>query len=89
MRTEIELWKALLTRQDLFSSGLCTWIFKAPTDGTELLTIKEAVNLYEILRKKREEAGDINAYWVGARGDLKARINWIENRIKELGYEAG
>ena len=89
MRSEKELWQVVLSRPDLFSSGLCAWVLE--------LAEKNIINLYEHYKlideiryfrqqmKKPNWATPVEAlYWIGKPGDLQARIDWINGKISKL-----
>lgn len=83
MRTEIELWRIVLNRQDCFLGSLCSWI--AYTSLQENFLKEEVLILNKSIREGAKKLGKCNTwYWIGEWGNIELRINWIEKRIKEI-----
>lgn len=79
MRTEKELWELVLSRQDLFTGGLCTWIGDMRILG--LITEEEWDLISNSVYAKRIGK---KIYWIGPEFEIQPRIDWINERIKEL-----
>lgn len=80
MRTEKELWQVVLNHQEYFKTGLCGWINNMRMFG--ILTDEESdlIN-YRIITDKRNIPF---RFWLGEMFEIQPRIDWINNRIKEL-----
>jgi hypothetical protein len=86
MRTEKELWELVLSRQDLFRTGLCLWIRFLEID--DLISAEEEDYLILKLKEKNPYLKRVNAYlWED--GKIKPRIDWINKRIKQIENESG
>lgn len=89
MRSEKELWQVVLSRPDLFRTGLCAWVVEAKLKGVmdefEYYKLREAIQYYRQLMKKRTVSKAEEAlFWIGRPGDLQARIDWINDKINGL-----
>jgi hypothetical protein len=78
MRTEKELWEVVLSRPDLFdyAHGLCIWILNIWFD--DIIEFEE----YNIIHNVLDNAGV--SYFIGPKGEIQPRIDWIKERIKQL-----
>lgn len=79
MRTEKELWELVLSRPDLFTGRLCTWIWDMRILG--LITEEEWDLISNSVYAKRI---DKKIHWIGPVFEIQPRIDWINERIKEL-----
>ncbi len=82
MRSEKELWLEVLNNRKLFESGLCRWV--ALCREFNVIDFSEYFLLRDIISKKRDNP---LSYWIGFPGQIKPRIKWIENRIKQIENE--
>lgn len=79
MRTEKELWEVVLSRPDLFETGLCLWIL--------IIHIYSFMNDDEYLKLRRSIKSNRTSsetYWIGKSGEIQPRIEWIKKRIETL-----
>jgi hypothetical protein len=80
MRTEKELWEIVLSRPDLFQTGLCGWVGKCFRNNLINLQEREFLICHAL--------ADLPPYAVGHfcwnPGIIRHRIEWINNRIKQL-----
>ena len=78
MRTEKELFELMLTRQDLFRSGICCW--SCMLHNERLITYYEYFLLrnYLNLNSLKDEG-----YWWEF-GKIEQRIEWIKQQIEKL-----
>jgi hypothetical protein len=83
MRTEKELWELVLSRQDLFWVGLCTWINVLANSG--VINVKEWKFLHKTLRFNLPEKCENGWCWKPSK--IQPRIDWINERIKQLENE--
>lgn len=84
MRSEKELWELVLSRTDLFRTGLCYWI-KALQDVAKLSS-EEYWGLRKILIGNLPKKTPKSHYrWPPFK--IEPRIEWIKNRIKQLENE--
>jgi hypothetical protein len=83
MRTEKELWQLVLSRQDLFEEGLCLWILN--------LRFVNEINLFEYRTLRQSLSKNLPFYspdlFCWFRDDIQPRIDWINERIKQLDDE--
>jgi hypothetical protein len=78
MRTEKELFELMLTRQDLFKTGICSWSFSLYIEG--LITLNE----YDLLRNYLElNSLKDGGYWWEPY-EIEPRIEWIKQQIEKL-----
>lgn len=80
MRSEKELWEVVLSRLDLFELGLCIWITKCYND--KLISLDEIEFLLNKLDHLRTYS--TSRYWIAPKYELQPRIDWINERIKQL-----
>lgn len=80
MRTEKELWEVVLSRPDLFDRCLCFWLVDVKFYG--LISDDELELLESLLDDEMRKAG--KGYFIGPKGQIQARIDWIKNRIEQL-----
>jgi hypothetical protein len=82
MRTEKELWELVLSRQDLFWSGLCGWVIHIK--GESLINENEYLLLNNVLLNDLpKRKNPYHAYcWEICK--IQPRIDWINERIKQL-----
>lgn len=83
MRREKELWQLVLSRQDLFWSGLCNWVYKLLEK--RIINENEFVLLKNVMTCKLPERFGSAYSWIPC--DIQPRINWINERIKQLENE--
>lgn len=80
MRSEKELWELVLSRTDLFETGLCHWVFTMRLEVVinigEFWLLKEGL---DSLPKDREFG-----FYCWPPFKIEPRIEWIKNRIKQL-----
>ena len=85
MRTEKELWQLVLSRQDLFEDGICNWAWSVHENG--LMTFHEYDRLMNMLDLNDFNIDKYNfLYWFKPY-ELQPRIDWINERIKQLENE--
>lgn len=83
MRTEKELWELVLSRTDLFETGLCGWANELW--AKDLVTDEEFLLLKSELKDNLPEKkyGLLEMFcWPPFK--IAPRIEWIKNRIKQL-----
>jgi hypothetical protein len=78
MRTEKELFELMLTRQDLFKSGICLWSYDLWQK--DLITFYEYVLLDNYLKLNSLKK---DGYWWRV-GKIEPRIEWIKQQIEKL-----
>lgn len=83
MRTEKELWEQVLSRTDLFVTGLCRWV-----DSLRLLGVisSEEESILDLSLVCNLPDYKVSRYSYPP-GEIKPRIEWIKNRIKQLENE--
>jgi hypothetical protein len=81
MRTEKELFELMLTRQDLFTAGICGWSFDLCVEG--LITYNEYDLLIDYLELNGINSLKVDYYWWEI-GKIKPRIEWIKQQIEKL-----
>lgn len=79
MRTEKELWEVVLNRPDLFDWGLCVWLGICHDES--VISYTEYMFLDQKLRSLKT---GLEKYWIGPKGQIQPRIDWIKNRIEQL-----
>jgi hypothetical protein len=80
MRTEKELWELVLSGQDFFEDGVCTWI-ELMCD-LDIITYDEFAFLKNSLYENKPKDKCRAYFWQS--GELQSRIDWINERIKQL-----
>ena len=78
MRTQLELWQVVKDNFDeYFKTGLCLLMFQ--------LKYRNIINYEErfLLEKELLEYGDYDTYFIGAQGDAKPRLEFIDKMIKK------
>lgn len=80
MRSEVELWRIVLSKQDLFYQGLCSWVNNM--HWYSKITKDERNFLHQKLKENLPAAKIDGFCWMPRL--IKPRINWIEKRIKQL-----
>jgi hypothetical protein len=83
MRTEKELWQLVLSRQDLFEKSLCIWL--ACMVGNIIINYKEFMFLKKKLVENRPRNSRGAYFWT--EDELQPRIDWINERIKQIENE--
>jgi hypothetical protein len=78
MRTEKELFELMLTRQDLFRTGICRWSIDLYEE--RLITINEYVLLDNYLKSNSLKD---DGYWWRVE-EIEPRIEWIKQQIEKL-----
>jgi hypothetical protein len=78
MRTEKELFELMLTRQDLFTDGLCCWVISMWAE--EYITVPECGLLLNYLKASEPTKG---MYWWKP-CKIEPRIEWIKQQIEKL-----
>jgi hypothetical protein len=78
MRTEKELFELMLTRQDLFETGICLWADYLSIE--DLITYDEYGLLANYL--KSNSLKDEGYWW--KEGQIEPRIKWIKQQIEKL-----
>jgi hypothetical protein len=84
MRSEKELWELVLSRQDLFKTGLCFWISTLRFE--DLISPDEQ----DLLIFKLEESNPIlqvDDVYLWKKWQIQPRIDWINERIKQIDDE--
>jgi hypothetical protein len=89
MRTEKELLKLMLERQDQFAKGLCLWVTLLNWSG--IITYDECCLLEEYIHNNRPSMfSSLSAfknrrgYYYWNKGDITPRIKWINKQIEKL-----
>lgn len=80
MRTEKELWEVVLSRTDLFDRCLCFWLVDMWYYGLISENELEFLNILLEIEMKKAQKG----YFIGPKGEIQPRIDWINERIKQL-----
>lgn len=75
MRTEKELWQIVLDHPELFMTGLCDWV-----KSLYLVSNFNREEYYTLYNKANSSIG----YWIGPKGQIQPRIDWIKKRMEEL-----
>lgn len=78
MRTQLELWQIVKDNFDeYFKTGLCLLMFQ--------LKYRNIINYEErfLLEKELLEYGDYDTYFIGAKGNPKPRLEFIDKMIKK------
>lgn len=79
MRSNLELQKVLLDNiDDYFETGLCVYI--SISYSMNLISLQEFRYLKLFISKRSNGLNSI--YWIGKKGDIKPRIEWIKENIK-------
>lgn len=81
MRTEKELWEIVLSRPDLFTYGLCSWVEAAAV--LSLISKKEYQEIRRILIKRLPHREKVFLYCCPS-CNIQPRIEWIEKRIETI-----
>jgi hypothetical protein len=83
MRTEKELWELVLKYQNLYRFGLCRWV--TDLHATDAITYAEL----EFLRGKIKSYMPQPTYsgYCWQPFNIEPRINWINERIKQIENE--
>ena len=83
MRTEKELWQLVLSRQNLFKLGLCLWVNEVYFKG-EILKSE-----FDYLRMVLDNNLPVKDSWgwCWELGKIQPRIDWINERIKQIENE--
>jgi hypothetical protein len=89
MRTEKELFKLMLERQDQFAKGLCLWV--SLLNYSRIITFEECCLLEEYIHNNRPSMfSSLSAfknrrgYYYWNKGDITPRIKWINKQIEKL-----
>ena len=78
MRTQLELWQVVKDNFDeYFSTGLCFLIGKL--EFCDIINLDEQ----ELLEKELSEYGNARYFFLGAKGDPKPRLEFIDKMIKK------
>lgn len=80
MRTEKELWQIVLDHPELFYGGLCGWILYVWFN--DIISYQEYLFL-DTLLKNESQSLEVS-YFIGTRGEIQPRIDWIKKRMEEL-----
>ncbi len=84
MRSEKELWELVLSRQEWFNWGLCQWV--SDLRNSRFINEKERLLLENKMKSFLPATPRMNGYvWVI--GDMQPRIDWINERIKQIENE--
>ena len=78
MRTQLELWQVVKDNFDeYFKTGLCLLMFQ--------LKYRNIINYEErfLLEKELLEYGDYDTYFIGAQGNTKPRLEFIDKMIRK------
>lgn len=84
MRSEKELWELVLNRTGWFQFGLCRWVYNLMY--YDAITYEERLLLKSVLYKHLPKPKFPSVYcWTI--NDIQPRINWINERIKQIENE--
>ena len=78
MRTQLELWQVVKDNfNEYFKTGLCLLLFQ--------LKYRNIINYEErfLLEKELLEYGDYGTYFIGAQGNTKPRLEFINKMIRK------
>ena len=79
MRTEKELFELMLTRPDLFKTGICMWSFNLYVKRLITPDEHDLLDNYLELNSLRDDG-----YYWWEEGQIEPRIEWIKEQIEKL-----